>query len=151
VPYELWRVPDPAPELAWPEQVILAPSPAAGVAAVALGRVPRAVAVVSRPVAQTPASVLRLDQRTADRWVFTVESAGGVAVLRTAYHPIWRARDEAGRALATQPVEVALLGVEVPPGAHTVTAEIGAGPERAAGLAALAGAGLLLVVAARRW
>jgi hypothetical protein len=137
VEHELDRVPDPAPPLAWPDAVEVAPNPLLAFPAVAHGRVPPGTAVASRPVAHHPGGRLSLVERTSDRWVFDVDSEGGLAVVQTAWHPIWRARLEDGRAVPTQAVDVMLTGVDVPPGHHRVTLEVSSWPETTAGVVAL--------------
>ena len=66
-----------------------------------------------------------------------VDSPGGLLVLRRAFQPLYRATS-AGRPLATLPVDLALLGVELPPGRHRVVLAVPAGPEVAAAVAAAA-------------
>ena len=137
VPTELLRVPDPAPAVAWPERVALAPNPALGFLAVAHGQVPPGTAVVSRAVEFHPGGQVRLVEREPDRWVVDVDSHGGLVVIQTAWHPIWRARLEDGTPLATQPTDVVLTGVEVPAGRHRITLAISSWPETTAGVVAL--------------
>ncbi len=137
VPTELLRVPDPAPAVAWPERVALAPNPALGFLAVAHGQVPPGTAVVSRAVEFHPGGQVRLVEREPDRWVVDVDSHGGLVVIQTAWHPIWKARLEDGTPLATQPTDVVLTGVEVPAGRHRITLAISSWPETTAGVVAL--------------
>jgi len=137
VPLELARVSAPAPPLAWPDAIAVAPNPLLAFPAVARGRVAPGTAVASRAVEHRPGGRVRLVERASDRWVFEVESEGGLVVVQTAWHPIWRARLEDGREAATQPVDVMLTGVEVPAGRHRVTLEVSSWPETAAGAVAL--------------
>ncbi len=138
LPIELLRVPSPAPPVAWPERVVFADNPVIAFASVASGGTAAGTAIASRPIAHVPGGVIEQVERSPDRWVVDVESGGGLMILQTAWHPIWKARLEDGTELATQPVEIALMGVEVPPGRQRVTLEVSAGPEIAAALVALA-------------
>ncbi|HUR02365.1 MAG TPA: hypothetical protein VM347_07495, partial [Nonomuraea sp.] len=67
-----------------------------------------------------------------DRIELEVESDGGLAVVQRAYQPLFEAQSE-GRKLRTVPVDLNLLGVEVPPGRHRVVLSVSSWPE---GLAA---------------
>jgi hypothetical protein len=78
----------------------------------------------------------------ADRVELDVAGPGGLVVLRRSYHPLYRVR-AGGRRLDTQPVNVTLLGIEVPPGAHRVVVDVDDTPEALAG-----GFAILTVVAA---
>jgi hypothetical protein len=149
VPTELLRVPDPAPLVAWPERLAVAPNPLSAFVAVAHGRIAPGTAIASRPVAFHPGGVVRLVEHEPDRWVVDVDSQGGLVVIQTAWHPIWKARLEDGTPLATQPTDVVLTGVEVPAGEHRVTLEISSWPETLAGVLAALVAAAALIVAAR--
>ena len=86
----------------------------------------------------------------ADRIVVDVEGGGGILVLTRAWLPIYRARLADGAPLATQPVDVALLGVEVPPGKRRVKIDVSSSPEIVSGaLAIVVAAGLATVVLRR--
>ena len=138
----LWAVERPAPDAWWPERVETAPGPQAALRQVAVLADPVATVVAARPVAQA-AGRARLVSAAPDRIVVDVAGGGGLLVVRRAYHPLLRAH-AGGRPLATQPVQLSLLGVEVPAGERRVTIEVGAGPEKAAGaVAALGLAGLI--------
>lgn len=146
VPIELLRVPDPAPAVRWPERLAVAPNPVLGFVAVANGEVAPEDALAARPVAHAAGGRIRVLERSPDRWVMEVESKGGLAVVQTAWHPIWKARTADGTPLRTQPAELVLTGIEVPPGRHRVTLEIPAWPEAlAAAFAVAVAAGALLV------
>ncbi len=61
-------------------------------------------------------------------------------MLRRAYQPLYRATAE-GKRLQTLAVNLTLLGVPgATPGTHKVEIAVSAGPEKMAGIAALAGA-----------
>lgn len=149
VPTVLLRVPDPAPPLRWPEKLLWTDNPIWAYVVAANGDLPLEDALVSRQVAHEPGGRLELIEREPDRWVFDVDSRGGLAVLQTAWHPIWKARLEDGTALATQAAEIALMGIEVPPGRHRVTVEIPRRAEKIAGGVALAALILAIVLAGR--
>jgi hypothetical protein len=149
VPVALSKVPDPAPPVRWPERLALAPTPIHAFVAVGDGRVAPADAVVARPVRHAAGGRVDLIERGPDRWVVDVDSAGGLMVVQTAWHPIWTARLEDGTPLATEAADLVLTGVEVPAGRHRVTLEVSAAPEQAAGAAALAVAAAALLVALR--
>lgn len=138
VPVVLLRVPEPAPPLRWPEKLLWTDNPIWAFVIAANGDIPPQDALVSRRVAHRPGGKLELIEREPDRWVFDVDSSGGLAVLQTAWHPIWTARLDDGTALPTQPAEIALMGVEVPAGRHRVTVEIPRRAEKLAGAVALA-------------
>ncbi|HSM14798.1 MAG TPA: hypothetical protein VLA66_12095, partial [Thermoanaerobaculia bacterium] len=150
VPIELLRIADPAPPVAWPEALAEAANPVVAWAAVAGDRVGARTALVARAVEHRAGGKVELVERSPDRWVIDVESEGGLLVVRTAWHPIWKARSESGEPLATQPADLVLLGVEVPAGRHRVTLEISAWPELLAAGLALAAACAALVAGARR-
>jgi hypothetical protein len=134
----LYAVRDPAPLAWWPRRTVVAEEPAAAREAVVAAGDPLATAVVPRPVAQGEGRVLAVSSPEPDRIELDVEGAGGVVVLRRAFLPLYRAEAE-GRRLATLPLDLALLGVEVPPGRHRVVIEIAGWPEWiAAGIALIA-------------
>jgi hypothetical protein len=140
---ELLAVPDPAPPLAWPREVRVSPDARAVFDAIASGAVPADVSLVARPVAHAAGGKATLVAGEPDRLVVDVESAGGLLVVRRAFQPFYRARNDDGRELRTLPVDLALLGVEVPPGAQRVTIAVPRGAETAA----LVFAGLIAVAA----
>jgi len=149
VPIELARVPDPAPPVRWPARLALAPNPIYGFVAVANGRVAPDDALAARPVAHQAGGRVRLLERDPDRWLLEVDSGGGLVVVQTAWHPIWKARTDDGLDLATQPADLVLTGIEVPAGRHRVTLEISAWPETLAAAFALAVAAAALFAARR--
>ena len=134
---KLLAVEAPAPPLAWPRALVVEPAPARAFAAIGSGALAADVSVVARAVEQDPGGRVRALEQSADRVAFEVESKGGVALLRRAFLPFYRARLEDGQELATLPVDLTLLGVVVPPGRHRVTVEVPHAPERLA--AAFAG------------
>lgn len=146
---ELVRVPDPLPAVRWPDRLVFVGSPIDAWRAVAAGRFDDGTAIASRPLRHAPGGRVRIVDQRSDRIELEVESEGGLAVVRRAYWPILRARTAAGARLATQPVDLVLLGVEVPPGRQRVVIDVSSTPERAAGLAALVVATLALGLALR--
>jgi hypothetical protein len=144
----LYRVRDAAPPVFWPARVRLAASPVTALDEVPDLESPTGEAVVSRPVAQSPDGAVELASASPDRLAFAVKGGGGVAVVRRAYHPLWRARVD-GAPAPIQPADLVLLGVEVPPGEHRVELDVANWPEAAAGFAAIAAAALLLATGMR--
>lgn len=144
----LYRVRGAAPAVFWPSRVRTASSPIE-----ALDQVPdldavTTEAVASRPVAQSADGAVELLGAAPDRVDFAVKGGGGLAVVRRAYHPLWRARVE-GAPAPIQPADLLLVGVEVPPGEHHVKLDVADWPETVAGAVAAAGAALLLALGAR--
>jgi hypothetical protein len=94
---------------------------------------------------------VRLISSAPDRIEIETESQGGLAVIRRAWQPLLVAR-EGRREIATRPVNLNLLGVEVPAGRHRVVLEVSAWPEILAGGVALLAliAGLISLLARRR-
>ncbi|HUO87263.1 MAG TPA: hypothetical protein VM617_07715 [Thermoanaerobaculia bacterium] len=146
----LLRVESPAPEAWWPRRVEVAPGPAAAFDQVSRQADPLATVVASRPLAHDPSGRVELVANGPDRIEVEVESGGGgLLVLRRSYHPIYRARS-AGEALDTQPVNLTLLGVAVPPGRHRVVVDVDGRPEGAAAGVSLAVLAVAAVVLLRR-
>jgi hypothetical protein len=159
----LYAVADPAPAAWWPRRILPAATPEEARRIVTLN--PDPVAEVAADTAKLdlphdPAGSVRLLSSTADRIEIETEGGGGVAVIRRAWQPLFVAREagEAGegedRRLETLPVNLNLLGVQVPAGRHRVVLEVSDWPEITAGCAALAvfvaSAAALAVLAARR-
>ncbi len=145
----LYRVRDPAPEVFWPRAVRVAASPVEALGAVPSLASASAEAVVSHPLAHSARGEVILESRSPDRLALRVRGEGGMAVVRRAFHPLWRARVD-GRSAAVEPVDLVLLGVEVPAGEHRVELEVSAWPETVAALLAAAAVGALLLVGWRR-
>jgi len=129
----LYAVAAPAPAAWWPRRLLpataLHPDPVSDVAA-----------ETSRlHLPQDPAGSVRLLSAAPDRIEIETTGNGGVAVVRRAWQPLFVAREESGRSLATLPVNLNLLGVQVPAGRHRVVLEVSAWPEITAGCLALAG------------
>jgi len=135
---QLLRVPSPRGFLFRPRAVRFAPSPREAWLAVARGELADDEAVGSRPAAAIGEGSAHLVGATADRIELEVEGEGGVVGVLRAWQPLWRAELEDGTPLATQTLDLVLLGVEVPPGRHRVRLWIPRWPERAAGWLALA-------------
>ena len=137
----LYRVEGSAPAVWWPRRVETAPGPRAALARVSTDPAfadPRQAVVAAQAVEHRPGGRAELVSESPDELVVDVASDGGLLVVRRAYHPLYAARDGDGRRLATQPVELALLGVEVPAGERRVTLTVDDRPETAALLASLA-------------
>lgn len=135
-PSHLYSVAAPAPAAFWPRSVWAAAHPADAFRAVSLASDPVANAVTDRPVPHLPGAKLRMISDAPDRCDVEVSGGGGLLVLRRAYQPLYRATAE-GKRLQTLAVDLALLGVQVPPGFHSVKIAVSSGPEKAAGIVAL--------------
>jgi hypothetical protein len=145
----LYRVRDATPEAFWPRAVRVAANPVE-----ALGAVPELAsavseAVVARPLEQSAEGDVSLESRAPDRLALRVRSGGGMAVVRRAFHPLWRARLD-GREAAVEPVDLVLLGVAVPAGEHRLELSVSAWPETLAGVMAILSAAVLFFVGWRR-
>ncbi|HEV7786463.1 MAG TPA: hypothetical protein VGQ28_14045, partial [Thermoanaerobaculia bacterium] len=150
-PSHLFSVIDPAPVAFWPRSVRAAAHPADAFRTVSLAPDPVADAVTDRPVPHVPGAKVRVVSDAPDRCEVEVSGGGGLLVLRRAYQPLYRATAE-GQRLQTLAVDLAVLGVQVPPGKHLVEIAASAGPEKAAGLVALAALlGTLGLAWERRW
>ena len=145
MPTFLYRVDDPAPDAWWPERLRPEPGPIAALAAVPRLDDPIREVVVARPVAHRPGGRVAIAEEAPDRVVLEVESDGGLAVVRRSYHTLYRAY-AGDLELSIQPVQLTLLGIEVPPGRHRVVLSVDDRPETAAlllsALAALSALGL---------
>ena len=97
---------------------------------------PVADVIAAQPVAHHPGARLTLVEDTPDRIGIDVWGNGGLLVLRRAFQPLLKA-SAGGRPLPTVPVNLSLLGIEVPPGNHRVWVEAGAAPEALAGALAI--------------
>lgn len=150
VPIVLLRVPDPAPPLRWPDKLLWTGSPIWAFVVAANGDISPRDALVSRLVEHRPGGRVTLVERAPDRWVFDVDSEGGLVVVQTSWHPIWRAHLADGTQIPTQAAELSLTGVEVPPGRHRVTLEISSRPEKLAGGVAALALALAIGLAVRR-
>ncbi|MES1211328.1 MAG: hypothetical protein ABUL63_03230, partial [Acidobacteriota bacterium] len=147
----LYRVDAPAPKAWWPEHVRTAGSPPTALWVVSNTRDPIADVVVPEAVEHKPGGTVRLLVNEPDRIELDVESAGGLAIVRRAYQPMFKARS-GNQTLRTLPVDLNLLGVEVPPGRHRVVLEVSAWPEGLASAAAMLtfAAAVTLLVKKRR-
>ena len=147
---DLYRIPDPAPIAFWPREVVAVASPIAALGATSNLADPQAIAFASRAVDHHAGGRVELAGAEDDRLRLVVDSAGGLLVVQRSYFPLLEARLADGRRLATQPVDLVLLGVEVPAGRHEVRIGSSSRPEAIAGGLSL----LVLFVAAfagRRW
>ncbi|HWM92475.1 MAG TPA: hypothetical protein VN493_17045 [Thermoanaerobaculia bacterium] len=136
----LYKVEDPAPEAWWPDEVRVAASPPAALWAVSNLPDPIASVVVPDPVEHKPGGRVRLLVNEPDRIELDVEGPGGLAIVRRAYQPLFDAT-AGGKPLRTVPVDLNLMGIEVPPGRHRVVLKVSPWPEILAGLVA----GLVLI------
>jgi hypothetical protein len=132
----LYRIEDPAPEAWWPERVRVAGSPPTALWAVSNAIDPLADVVVNEGVEHRSRGQVRLLVNEPDHIELEVESDGGLAVMRRAYQPLFVARAN-GKKLRTVPVDLNLLGVEVPPGRHRVVLDVSSWPEGLAAAVAL--------------
>ncbi|HUR02367.1 MAG TPA: hypothetical protein VM347_07505, partial [Nonomuraea sp.] len=132
----LYRIENPAPEAWWPERVRVAGSPPTALWAVSNTASPLTDVVVNEGVEHRSRGQVRLLRNEPDRIELEVESDGGLAVVRRAYQPLFVAEAE-GRRLRTVPVDLNLLGVEVPPGRHRVVLSVSSWPEWTAAAVAL--------------
>lgn len=93
--------------------------------------------------AQDPQGGVQLVSSAPDRIEIETEGQGGLAVIRRAYQPLLVAH-EGSREIPTRPINLNLLGVEVPAGRHRIVLEVSAWPEiLAGGVALLVAAGLI--------
>jgi hypothetical protein len=112
---------------------------------------PVATVVASRPAAHSPGGSARLLAAAPDELRIAVAGPGGVLAVRRSYQHLWTAR-AGGRELPVFPLNLTLIGIEVPPGEQVVELTISSRPEAlaAAGGAAAALACLLLAWPWRR-
>ncbi len=134
----LYRVRDPLPAARWPERLVVAASPVEAYARTVVGPLDERTGLASRAVEHHAGARVELVEWRAGRIVVDVAGEGGLLVLARAYQPLWRARLASGERLATQPADLALLGVEVPAGRQRVVLDVAAWPEALAGGIALA-------------
>jgi len=146
----LYAVADPAPPVWWPQGILPAATPDEAFTLVSHNPDPVAtvVAMTARPVPHDPAGKVRLITASPDRIEIETEGGGGVAVIRRAWQPLFAAQMD-GRRIGTVPVNLNLLGVQVPAGRHRAIVEVSAWPEILAGCIALVVLGWA-VVAMRR-
>ena len=147
VPTRLFAVEGGAPAVWWPRQVEAAASPAAALIRVAELDDPVATVVTSRPVAHGAGGTARLLAAAPDELRVAVAGPGGVLAVRRSYQHLWTAH-AGGRELPVFPLNLTLIGVEVPPGEHVVELTISSRPEA---LAAAGGAGAALACVALAW
>jgi hypothetical protein len=140
----LFRVEDPAKPVWWPQEIVVVESPIETFRRVTHAPDPLAGVVVPKAIDHDSAGRARLIAAAPDRLELEVESDGGVVVVRRAFHPLLVAR-AAGERLDTLPVNLNLLGIEVPAGRHRIVVTVSSWPELVAGLLAV------LAVAAALW
>lgn len=152
----LYAVEGPAPPVWWPRNLVPAASTDEALSRVTHSPDSVDSATVTldggrdRPRDQDPVGRVRLISAAPDRIEIETESRGGLAVIRRAWQPLLVAR-EGRNEIATRPVNLNLLGVEVPAGRHRIVLEVSAWPEiLAGGVAFLVLSGLLATLAIRR-
>ena len=133
----LFEVSDPAPAAWWPDAIHVSESPLAAMLAVPESRDPIREVEVSGALEHHAGGAVRVLREQPDRIELAVQGAGGLAVVRRNFDPLWVARDRHGTLLRTVAVNLVLLGVVVPPGTDQVILEVSPWPERVAGLGAL--------------
>ena len=150
VPTYLFKVEGTAPDAWWPERVEPAVNPAAAIARVASLDDPVTTVIVSHPVEHRPGGTVRLLAAGPDHLELAVSGPGGVVAIRRSYQQLWTAR-AGDRELPIIPLNLTLMGVEVPPGDHRVRLDVSAWPEGlAGGIAVVAAACSLLTFGWRR-
>ena len=141
----LYTLDRPAPAVWWPQQLTVAPSPAAAYELVAAREEPTVATLVPFAIPHHPGARVRLLRAEADRLELEVAGDGGVVVVRRAFQPLWHARAEASP-LQVVPADLVLTGIVVPPGTHRVELFVKDGPEwTAAAIAALTFVALVAV------
>jgi hypothetical protein len=128
----LFAVRDPAPPVWWPRSAAAAGSAGQAFRFVSRASDPVADVIAARPVVHHPGAQVALRAETPDQIEIDVTGQGGLLVLRRAFQPLYAASAE-GKPLPTLPVNLSLLGVEVPPGIHRVRVAVSAMPEKLAG------------------
>lgn len=140
----LYRVRDPAPLAFWPRTVASASNPVEALGMVP-GRPALERAIAAEALTQDPAGIVTVERAAPDRIELRVRGGGGLAVVRRAYHPLWRATVD-GQPAAVESADLVLTGIPVPAGEHRVVLAASGGPEALAGLAACIAALALLWV-----
>lgn len=144
-PTWLYAVSDPQPRASWPERVEVAASPVEVLRGVSFGAEDPVTSVLAaEAVEQRAGGRVEVARDDPDRIELHTSGPGGLVVVRRAYQPLYRARAD-GQVLRTLPVNLALLGVVVPPGETRIEIDVPAAPEiAAAGVALLAFAAALV-------
>jgi hypothetical protein len=136
----------PAPPVWRPREVVALDEPRAVAAAVGDLTDPTEVAFAPVAVAQGLAGSVRLLHASPDEIRLASAGDGGLVVLRRAFLPLYRATTAERERLPTLPVDIALLGVVVPPGDREVTVHVDGRPEAiAAAVSILALAAIALL------
>jgi hypothetical protein len=145
----LLTVPSPAPPVWWPETVVTTAS--AGESALLVGQSADPIRVVGAPsaVVHSPGAEIELLEEAPDTLRIAVSGDGGLLVVRRAYDPLWRASIE-GHPIPTKPVQLALLGIEVPAGRHIVEVGVEEMPDHLALLGTVIGSVCLVALFRRR-
>ena len=119
VPTMLARIPNAAPDAWWPERVEVSTSTRQILESVGNAASPQLVAWAPSPVAHEPGARVAIVEQRGGTAVVDVDGGGGLLVLRRSFHPLLRATAGDQR-LVTMPVNLILLGVEVPRGRSLV-------------------------------
>jgi hypothetical protein len=140
----LLKVNGPAPLAWWPAKIVIAADPLKALLLLSSEEEPVASVVLSRAAHHVPGGEVQVLRAEPDLVELAVRSEGGVAVVRRAFHPLWRARTAQGE-LRTLAANLNLLAVDVPPGEVRVELYVSSRPEQVAlALALLAFAAALV-------
>jgi hypothetical protein len=137
VPTTLMGLPGVAPAAWWPVDVAQPSDADAAYRHVSTTADPIASVVAPSRQAHVPGASVNTLELQPDRIRISVSGGGGVLAVRRAYHPLLRAT-VGGQAVRTLPVQLALLGVEIPAGDHVVEITVSNRPDRLALLGPLA-------------
>ncbi|HSM51783.1 MAG TPA: hypothetical protein VLA75_10300 [Thermoanaerobaculia bacterium] len=147
----LRTVEHPAPPVWRPRQVIPLDEPRAVAAAVGDLADPTETAFTPVAVEHGPEGSVRLLDLSSDEIRIASAGDGGLVVLRRAYLPLYRATTKENDRLPTLPVDIALLGVVVPPGDQEVTVRIDGRPEAIAAAVSILALAAIALLALSPW
>lgn len=129
--------PESSRELAWwPRSVQVASSPRHAFELVAARSRPDESVALPFTLEHSADGRLTATEHSPDRMSLEISSQGGVAVVRRAFQPFWKATID-GKPLRTFPVDLTFLGIEVPAGTHRLELAIDSKPEVLALVAAV--------------
>ncbi len=141
----LYRL-EQSPALAWwPRRVEIASSPRQAFELVADRSQPADGVAVPFALDHAAGGRVTAIEHAPDHVTLEVSSGGGIAVVRRAFQPFWRAH-LGDQSLPVFPVDLTFLGVQVPAGDHRVELTIDARPERWSAVAALLVSVLLILL-----
>jgi hypothetical protein len=152
VPTTLLAVPEVAPEVWWPTVVHRPPNADEAYRHVITTDDPVGSVVAPTAREHIAGASVRLLEEGPDLLRIAVSGEGGILAVRRAYHPLLQA-SIGGQPARTLPLQLALLGVEIPAGDHVVEIAVSKRPDRLALLgpaAALLTAGFLWRPTGRR-